>query len=132
MQMQNSQWEFGERRQSERQRLRLRLAVVYPEKEGRQVRPTYHALTHDISMSGLSLIVEDDIFYEGEVTLVLALPPVQDWAGQESMTATARMTYAIRSSKLNGFKVGLSFVEFKENAAELLRAALEREAAKKP
>ncbi len=115
---------------SPRLRLQLRLAIVYPEHEGRPVLPVYHAKTHDVCMSGLSLVADDNVFYEGEVTLVLALPPEHVWAAQKSITATARMTYAIRSSKLNGFKIGMTFLEFKADAKELLQAAILRESGK--
>jgi hypothetical protein len=81
-------------------------------------------------MSGLSLVADDNVFHEGEVTLLLALPPVHSWASQKIITATAEMTYAIRSSKFNGFKIGLTFREFKADARELLEASL-RNALKK-
>lgn len=120
----------ADRRETPRVRLQLRLAIVYPEREGHPVLPIYHAVTHDIGLSGLSMVVEDDVFYEGEVTVVLALPPEHSWAAQESITATARMTYALHSSKLNGFKVGMRFVGFEGNAKELLQAAILHESAK--
>ena len=128
--MQASEGEQIERRESPRVRLQLRLAVVYPERDGRPVLPTYHAVTHDIGLTGLSMVVEDDVFYEGEVTVVLALPPEHSWAAQASITVNARMTYAIHSSKFNGFKVGMRFVGFKDNAKELLQAAILHESAK--
>jgi len=128
--MQPGEEEQGERREAPRVRLRLRLAIVYPERDGRAVLPTYHATTRDIGMSGLSIVVEDDIYYDGEVSVVLALPPQHSWAAQESISASARMTFSIRSSKLNGFKVGLRFLEFHGNAKDLLQAAILQELAK--
>ena len=122
--------EQGERRESPRVRLRLRLAIVYPEQDGRAILPTYHAITQDIGMSGLSIVVEDDIYYDGEVRVVLALPPQHSWAAQESISASARMTFSVRSSKLNGYKVGMRFLDFKGNAKDLLQAAILQELAK--
>ncbi len=40
------------------------------------------------------------------------------------ITTLAEMTYAIHSSKLNAFKIGMAFLEFKSNGKELLLAAL--------
>lgn len=122
-----SQWERRDRREGPRARLTLRLAVVFPQQEGRPYRPVHHGRTHDISMSGLSMLVEDNIYHEGEVTVLLALPPEHNWAAQKIITATAVMTYAIRSSKLNAYKIGLVFREFKADGKELLRAAMRRE-----
>ncbi|MBE0621012.1 MAG: PilZ domain-containing protein [Burkholderiales bacterium] len=125
--MEASQGEQEDRREAPRARLRLRVAIAYPEHEGRPAQPIYHAKTHDICMSGLSMVVEDNVFHEGAVTLTLALPPEHSWAPQKDITVTARMTYAIRSSKLNGFKIGMTFLEFKGEAKELLQAAILRE-----
>lgn len=130
MVMESSQWEHADRRDKPRARLQLRLAIVYPEHEGRPVQPIYHAKTHDVCMSGLSMIIDDNVFHEGVVTVILTLPPEHGWAAQKTITATARMTYAIHSSKLNGFKIGMTFLQFKEDAKELLQAAILREAGK--
>lgn len=128
--MEASQWEHADRREAPRKRLQLRLAIVYPEHEGRPVQPIYHANTHDACITGLSMVVDDNVFYEGEVTVNLTLPPEYGWAAQKTITATARMTYAIHSSKLNGFKIGMTFLQFKEDAKELLQAAILRESEK--
>ncbi len=119
-----SQWENADRRASPRVRLQLRLAVVYPQHESRPYRPIYHGTSHDIGMSGLSMVVEDNAFHEGEVTVILALPPVHSWAAQKVITLSAKMTYAIHSSKLNAYKIGMSFLDFKADGRELLQAAL--------
>lgn len=119
-----SQWENADRRGSPRARLHLRLAIVYPQRDGVPVRPIYHGSTHDICMSGLSMLAEENVFHEGEVSVLLSLPPVHNWAAQKAITARALMTYAIHSSKLNAFKVGMRFQEFEEDGKALLQAAL--------
>ena len=118
--------ETPENRESQRFHLKLRMAIVYPEHGGHPVHPIYHATTHDIGVSGLSIIVEDNVFYEGEVTLLLTLPPVHSWAAPKIIEASARMSYAIRSSKLNAFKIGMKLVGFKDDGGMLLHAALQR------
>ena len=121
-----SQWENEDRRGAARARLQLRLAVVYPQREGRPYRPIYHATTYDLGMSGLSMVVEDNAFHEGEVTVLLALPPAHSWAAQKVITVTGAMTYAIHSSKLNAYKIGVRFLDFKADGRELLQTALEQ------
>jgi len=125
--MEAHEWERADRRGNPRARLRLRLAVVYPQIEGQAARPIYHGSTHDICMSGMSMVAEDNAFHDGRVSVFLALPPSHSWAAQKVIKATVEMTYAIHSSKLNGYKIGMSFVEFQDDGKELLRAALERE-----
>ncbi|MBE0614462.1 MAG: hypothetical protein IH604_12405 [Burkholderiales bacterium] len=126
-----SQWERAERRENPRTHLHLRLALVYPQRAGVPVRPIYHGSTHDICMSGLSMLADENVFYEGEVSVLLALPPAHTWASQKIITATALMSYAIHSSKLNAYKIGLTFQDFKEDGKSLLLAAL-RGALKNP
>ena len=121
-----SGWQNADRRRGARARLRLRLSIVYPQCEGRATRPIYHGTTDDLGMSGLSTVAEDNVLHEGEVTVFLALPPVHGWAPQRIVEATAVMTYAIHSSKLRGFKIGMKFLEFKLDGRELLEAALRR------
>lgn len=122
-----SQWEHADRRAAPRVRLQLRLAVVYPQHENHPYRPIYHGTSHDIGMSGLSMVVEDNAFHEGEVTVILALPPVHSWAAQKVITLSAKMTYAIHSSKLNAYKIGMTFLDFKADGKELLQAALRQQ-----
>lgn len=130
MRMSLSQWQHAERREGRRARLQLRLALIYPQRTGQPNRPICHAKTDDICMSGLSIIVDENVFHEGEVTVLVALPPEHSWASQKIITAKAMMTYAIHSSKLGAFKVGMSFLEFKEDGKRLLQSALGRELSK--
>ena len=124
MRMTISQWEKADRREGPRVRLPLRLALIYPQREVRPARSMFHGKTHDIGMSGLSMVVDYNMFQEGEVTVVLALPLAHAGASRKVVTSTAEMTYAIHSSKLDAFKIGLAFREFRGNGKELLEAAL--------
>jgi PilZ domain len=119
-----SLWRYAERREDPRSHLQLKLAVLYPQVEGRPHRPMFHGKTHDISVSGLSLVVDYNVFQEGEVTVVLALPPARPGASPKVVTSTAEMTYAIHSTKLDAYKIGLSFHRFRGDGKALLEAAL--------
>jgi hypothetical protein len=72
------------------------------------------------------VVVEDNFFQEGEATVLLALPPEHAWAAQKVISVTAETTYALHSSKVNGFRIGLAFRKFKDDGEELLEAALRR------
>jgi hypothetical protein len=122
--MKKSHWQNPDRRQGPRGRLQLRLAVIYPQQEGRPARPMFHGKTSDIGLSGLSIVVAYNIYHEGEVVVVLALPPACAEAPRKVVTSTAEMTYAIYSSKLGAFKIGLAFRKFRGNGRALLEAAL--------
>ena len=124
--MELSQWEDADRREGPRVRLKLRLVMIYPQRGDRPARPMFHGRTHDIGLSGLSMIVDYNVFQEGEVTVVLAMPPVSTGAARKAVTSTAEMSYAIHSSKLDAFKIGLTFREFRGDGKQRLEAALRR------
>ena len=119
-----SQWEDADRREGPRVCLKLRLVMIYPQRGDRPARPMFHGRTHDIGLSGLSMIVDYNVFQEGEVTVVLATPPAHAGAARKVVTAAAEMSYAIHSSKLDAFKIGLTFREFRGDGKERLEAAL--------
>ena len=123
--MKTSQWNKADRREALRSCLQLKLVVLYPQIEGRPSKPMFHGKTSDISMSGLSMLVDYNVFQEGEVTVVLALPQARAGAARTVVTATAEMTYAIHSSKLDAFKIGLAFRTFRGDGRALLEAALQ-------
>ncbi len=124
MMAETSQWENEDRRASPRVSLQLKLAMIYPQHDGRPARPMFHGKTQDIGMSGLSMLVDYNVFQEGEVAVVLALPPAYAGAPRKVVMSTAEMTYAIHSSKLDAFKIGLAFRKFRGDGKELLDAAL--------
>jgi hypothetical protein len=122
-----SQREIEDRREYPRLLLPLRLALVYHQRDAGGARPTFHGTSHDICMSGLSMIVGQSIFQDGEITVLLALPPAHAGARQKIIAASAEMSYAVHSSRLQAYKVGITFREFRGDGRELLRAALLRE-----
>jgi len=119
-----SRWKNEDRRDGPRVRLQLKLAMVYPQYQGRPARPMFHGKTQDVGMSGLSMIVDYNVFEEGEVAVVLALPPECAGASRKVVMSTAEMSYAIHSSKLDAFKIGLVFRKFRGDGKRLLEAVL--------
>jgi c-di-GMP-binding flagellar brake protein YcgR len=115
-----------ERREDYRVPLKLKVAVVYHQHQDASTRPTYHGVTNDISLSGLSVVVDYNIFNEGEVTVLLAIPPEHHGGAQKIVEATAKMAYTVHSSDHGAFRIGMSFKVFKRNGMEHLKAALAR------
>jgi len=114
----------GEKRKYARYPLHLRVAVVYHQHEDAATRPRYHGRTSEISMRGLSVLVEHNIFHEGEVTVLLALPPMYPGIPQKIIEATAKMMYTVLSAEHDAFRIGLVFKRFKRNGRHLLDAAI--------
>lgn len=110
--------------------LRLKVAIVYHNHADAATRPTYHGLTHDISLSGLSVIVEYNVFTEDEVTVLLALPPANVGGKQKIVEASAKMVHTSYSSGHDAFRIGMQFTKFKKPGKDLLEEAIERRSVK--
>lgn len=114
-----------ERRAEGRLPLQLKVAIVYHEHEDEATRPTFHGRTNDISVHGLSVLVGENIFNDGHVTVLLAIPPDHVGAPQKIIEATAKMAYTVFSSEHNTFRIGLSFANFKRDGKHLLNTFIE-------
>lgn len=115
-----------ERRAAFRAPLHLRAALVYHRVIGGQSRPTYHGRTHDISITGLSLVVDHNVFTEDEVSILLAVPAIAHGLPDQIIEINARMIYTVFSSEHDAFRIGLAFRRFKRNGKQHLRQLLER------
>lgn len=115
-----------DRREAHRVPLKLKVAIVYHQHEDAATRPTYHGVTNDVSLSGVSVVVDHNVFNEGDVTLLLAIPPEHVGGAQKIVQVTAKMAYTVHSSEHDAFRIGLAFKVFKRKGKELLKAAMDR------
>ena len=106
--------------------MKLKVAIVYHQHQDQETRPTYHGVTNDISMFGVSVVVDYNIFNIGEVTVLLAVPPEHVGGPQYVIEATAKMVYTVHSSEHHAFRIGMLFKGFKKDGEELLRSTLAR------
>lgn len=123
---QPSKFNHSDQRHDARRRLRLKVAIIHRRQGDARAQQTYRGHTCDISQSGLSVIVDHNIFTTDEVTVVLALPPEQEGAPMKIVEATARMVYTVHSARHQAFRVGLNFVRFTGEGKQLLEAKLAR------
>jgi c-di-GMP-binding flagellar brake protein YcgR len=106
--------------------LKFKVAIVYHQHEDKATRPTFHGRTHDISTQGLSIVVDQNVFNEADVTVLLAIPPAHVGMPQKIIEATARMVYTVFSSEHDAFRIGLTFGQFKRNGREFLNAIIDQ------
>jgi hypothetical protein len=100
--------------------VRWRVAVVY---EGGEGKRTFHGRVNDISLGGLSIHCDYNIFHEGKVIVLLALPPLNAGAKEKILEINSRMNYTILSQKM--FRIGLEFLDFRSGDKRLLEERLE-------
>lgn len=110
---------FPNRRLYKRYLVKWRMAIVY---EGGAGKKTFHGRVNEISMNGLSIHCDYNIFYEGKVILLLVLPPLNAGARAKTLEISCRMNYTILSQQL--FRIGLEFLEFQGNDKKLLEDRL--------
>lgn len=114
-----------ENRKNPRYPLHWKVAIVYHDTDG---RPTFHGITHEISLSGLSVLTDHNIFTEDVVTLLLAVPPLHQGLGNKIVEVRARMAYTVHSAGHDQFRIGLHFKRFKEGGRAFLETNLKERA----
>lgn len=117
---------FEDERREDRLPLHLKVAIVYQEQEDAATRQTFHGRTNDISHCGLSVLLENNVFIEGQVVVLVAVPPEKAGDSLQIVEATATRTYTVFSSEHKSFRIGLVFESFKRSDETVLRDYLDK------
>lgn len=120
---------YKDLRSSPRYPMHWKIAVVFDEKVQ---RPTFHGITNEISLDGLSLLTDHNIFTEDTITLLLAIPPLHNGSRQKIVEIRARMIYTVHSSAHDRFRIGMRFIQYKGEGRKTLQTNLESRAIGKP
>lgn len=115
-----------DRRHEHRVPLKMDVSVVYHQHRNAATRPTYRGVTSDISMQGVSIVVDHNIFTDDDVTLLIGLVPEYSGGPRKIIEVIARMVYTVYSPQHYAFRVGIRFKEFKRNGRALLAANIEQ------
>ncbi len=100
-----------------------KIAVVFD--HAIQGRERFYGKTDDMSLSGVSLYSEHNIFVESPVTVLISIPSSQPGTRQSLVEIRCKMVYTYLCSKGGGFRTGLHFLRFKGEGKKILRAALD-------
>lgn len=100
--------------------VKWKIAIVY---EGGTGKRTYHGRINDISLGGLSIHCDHNIFYEDKVILLLMMPPLTPNAKPTILEINCRMIYTILSRQ--SFRIGLEFLDFRKGERKMLSERLE-------
>jgi len=113
------------KREHPRYPMRWKVAIVYDHVDA---RPTFHGVTNELSVSGMSLLTDHNIFTEEPVTLLLAIPPKHQGTRTKVVEIRARMVYTVHSSGHDKFRIGLQFKRFKDGGRALLETSMKERA----
>lgn len=111
------------KRKYERYLVHWKIAVVFDSAiEGRE---RFYGKTDDISMSGISLYSDHNIFVEAPVTVLVSIPGYHNDGRNKVVEIRCQMVYTYLCSKGNGFRTGLRLIKFKDEGKKIMRAALD-------
>ncbi|HEX5337989.1 MAG TPA: hypothetical protein VFW53_06100 [Gallionella sp.] len=111
------------RKQATRYLVHWKIAVVFD--SAVQGRERFYGKTDDMTMHGVSLYSEHNIFVESPVTVLISVPASQPGGRQAIVEIRCKMTYTYLCSKGGGFRTGLHFLRFKGDGKKTLKAALD-------
>lgn len=115
----------AEHRQDKRHPFHWAVAIVFDATEEQQ---TFHGVTHELSLSGCSILTEHNIFTEHTVSILLSTPIDHPGARRRVIEAKARMVYTVLSSGHQKFRCGIRFLNFKDNGRATLTRIIEKRA----
>ena len=98
-----------------------KIGILY-EKDGK--REIFHGRTFEVSASGSSFLSQHNIFKDGNVKVLLALPWYRDNQQEKVIEIEARIIHTILSSENQSFRTGLQFISFKDDKGHFLEIAL--------
>ena len=87
---------------------------------------TYHGRTHDLSVSGASILVDQNIFVMSEVLILLAIPPLHAGQRETLIEIQCSMAYTVLDSEQGRFRIGLRFLHFKGEGKRILTDILSK------
>lgn len=108
-------------RRSIRHPLKWKVAVVFDKTDN---RPTFHGVTHDISVDGASILTDLNIYAKQTLTMLLAIPPLHTGQRKTIVEIRARMMYTVLSSEFDCFRIGFHFESFKGDGRNTLEKAM--------
>ena len=111
------------RRKHYRHPLRWRVAVV--NKSGGQ-HDIYHGRTHDLSLSGASILVERNLFFTSDIVVLLAVPPAHHGQRETILEIQCKIMHTVLDSDHGLFRMGMKFVQFKGEGKRILHDILSK------
>ncbi|MBZ0093183.1 MAG: PilZ domain-containing protein [Sulfuricellaceae bacterium] len=96
-----------------------RVAIVNENDEERHI---FHARANDISMGGVSLLCDENVFFTQSVILLIAVPPFTYGGKEKIIEIRCRTLYTVLAASVRQFRLGFHFLEFRGDSKSVLES----------
>ena len=111
------------RRKRYRHPVRWRVAIVNKDGDRNDI---YHGRTYDVSLSGISVLLDRNMLFTSEVVLLLAIPPMHQGQKETIIEIQCRLTHTVLDSEHSQFRLGMKFIHFKGDGQRILSDILSK------
>ena len=103
--------------------VRWRVAIVNKSSGENDI---YHGRTYDVSVSGISVLLERNMSFTSEVVILLAIPPMHQGQKETILEIQCGLTHSVLDSVHNLFRLGMRFIHFKGDGKRILSDILSK------
>jgi hypothetical protein len=115
--------DYSNKRAHFRHPVRWRVAIV--NKSGGK-HEIFHGRTNDVSLSGISILLERNVVFTSEVVVLLAIPPMHQGLKETIVEIQCALTHTVLDSVHNQFRLGMRFIHFKRDGQKILSDVLSK------
>lgn len=115
--------ENSSRRRHHRHVVSWRVAIINKKSEKNEI---YHGRTQNVSLSGVSILVDHNVYFTSEVVILLAIPPIHQGLKESIVEIQCSGTYTVLDSAHGQFRVGMKFDQYKGEGKKILADVLSK------
>lgn len=101
--------DYSDRREYVRYHAKWRVAIVHRNANGESI---HHGVTKDVSMGGVSVLLEHNIYIDEPFTLLIQIANQSFKGGFRVLEVKCRMVHTVYDGSANKFRAGVEFKEF--------------------
>jgi c-di-GMP-binding flagellar brake protein YcgR len=101
--------DYSDRREYIRYHAKWRAAIVHRNPDGESI---HHGVTKDVSIGGVSILLEHNIYIDEAFTVLLQIPNQSFKGGFRVLEVKCRMIHTVYDGSAHKFRAGVEFKEF--------------------
>jgi hypothetical protein len=92
----------------------------------------YHGQTHSVSIAGISVLLDHNIYFLSEVVVLLAIAPIHHGQKETIVEIQCRTIYTVLDSVHGKFRLGMKVIGYKGDGKQVLSNILSKRHMPKP